>query len=422
MNILYDIIFFFFVLFYFPILLVKGKWHAGMWSRFGFLSELRLPEDVKTVWVHAVSVGEVQAVSGLIRLIKEQYPEVPLVMTTVTPTGNGLARKLFPDDIVLYAPLDFSFSVRRYLKNIRPAVYIAAETEIWPNLFTALFRRRIPVAIVNGRISDKSLPRYKRVRPLIRGILSRVDCFAMQSESDRRRVIGLGARPDYAYCAGNMKFDMDGLDGEYIPAAPFSQEGPVWVAGSTHPGEEEVAADIYQRIKPEFPALKFILAPRHIERADQVADLLSRRGMRFIRLSQCLQRPVGEDVLLVDTIGHLRRLYAWADVVFVGKSLTGSGGQNMIEPAAYARPVIVGPHTENFRASMDLLEKAGGILRVQSSRELEQALRSLLADPHQARELGRRAREAVNAQKGATRRTLQHLYPILTRCVFRTQR
>ena len=417
MILLYDIVFFVFAVLMIPVLMLKGKFHPGFWARCGFLSARALPDCPSgRIWIHAVSVGEVLAAQGVIRGLRERWPGHPLVITTVTPTGYALARaRMAAGDTVLFAPLDLSWVVRRYIRLIRPAAYIAAETEIWPNLFAALKGQGVPVLVVNGRVSAKSFSRYRRVRRLLGPALAAVQCFCVQTETDAERVRALGVPAERVRVLGNMKFDDLGTTRPYARSQLGLAEGDlVWVAGSTHPGEEQIVLEIYGRLLSDFSGLRLILAPRHIERADEVEDLIRQAGRTAVRFSRREGQTLsGQQVLLVDTIGQLRALYAVADLVFVGKSLTGRGGQNVIEPAACGKPILTGPHMQNFQQIMQIFQSGGAICCVRDRADLEIQARRLLADPQHRDALGRRARQIVLSNQGAVEKTLDCLTPIL---------
>ncbi len=419
MVILYNIISIVFILLYLPYLVVRGKWHAGLWQRMGKLDEpfRQAFADGDFVWLHAVSVGEVLAVRGLFDEIRARCPGRKFVLSTVTVTGYTLAKKTFPDVVVIFAPLDLSWVVERFIALIRPRAYITAETEIWPNIMSAMKRHSVPVAVVNGRISDRTFKRYSLVRGLLRPVLQGVDLFCMQTPVDRERITTLGARPEKVRVAGNVKFDIAlSADEDLWQRLGLPAGDPLWVAGSTHPGEEEIVLRVFTALKQDFPQLRLVLAPRHVERSDEVADLAARHGLSVTRLSRILdgqERLSSHPVLLVDTIGHLRSLYSFASVVFVGKSLAGKGGQNIIEPAGFAKPVAVGPHMENFRDVLKAFLDDQAVCVVRDEQELLDVLRQWLIDPQQSKALGEKALGVVRRHQGAAGRTLQELKTIL---------
>lgn len=417
MFVLYDFFFIVFAIIYFPYMLVRGKWHREFGMRFGlFPQALRKQLQCKrNIWIHAVSVGEVMAVKRFVQELQKRFPDRQIVISTVTITGQALARKQFPEACVLYAPLDFSLSVCAYIRAIAPECYIAAETEIWPNIFYFLNRRKIPVIQVNGRISDKSYPGYKRFAFIIKHILSCVRCFCVQTDTDARRLMDIGADPGCVFVTGNMKFD----DSIHEESRAYGQifnndQGRVLVAGSTHPGEEIIVLKVFQRLKEKFHDISLVLAPRHIERIPDVELLIKSYGLGYTKFSDFSGSQIYvEDILLVDTIGHLKNLYACADVVFIGKSLTGKGGQNIIEPALFGKAVIVGPHTENFRSTVDLFKNSEALVVVSNEGEFFLAVQDLFDHPDQALEIGAHAKEIAESQKGAVIKTIQRIQPFL---------
>lgn len=412
MFIIYDIIFVFFAILYFPYLIVRRKWHSGFKMRFGCLGDAlgRKLEGSDRIWIHAVSVGEVLAVADLLRKVKEGFPQHTIVCSTVTKTGNQLAKEQLGDDcIVIYAPLDFSWIVRKFIATIRPAIYISTETEIWPNLYTALHKNGVPILQINGRISDKAFAGYSRVRFLMKRVLACVDLFCMQSSLDAQRIEQLGAAPEKIRVVGNLKFDNISEAVEIQKKdLGFEDHEDLLIAGSTHPGEEEILIDAYRELVAEFPDLRLVLAPRHIERADAVVDLVQRQGYHPIRFSEIGEHKGDvQSVVVVDTIGHLRDLYSLASVVFIGKSLTVGGGQNMIESACFGKPTIVGPMTQNFKDVVSIFLKADALVQVKDSQELLTEALRLLSYPERAQEIGEAARRTVEQYQGATVKTLE---------------
>ncbi len=408
----YDAAFLLFVSAYLPRACLRGRRLSDLTERRG-----RLPEGTPEggVWVHAVSVGEVALVQGLLAGLRERHPGRPLVLTTVTPAGYDMARRIgVRADVVLRAPLDLSGVVRRYRDRLRPCLYIAAETELWPNLFLALEEAEVPIVIVNGRISDSAFRRYLWIRRILAPTLRRVRFFGMQSAKDAERVITLGALPERVRVTGNLKFDAvppDAGGGGALPEADPDLRW--WVAGSTHAGEEEAVLDVYRRLRPGHPDLRLILVPRHVERARDVAELVRAAGERPAFFPGDASgggkgTPV-DRIWIVNVIGRLKALYASAEIVFVGKSLTARGGHNVIEPALFGKPIVVGPHMDNFRGVEEAFIRDRALVRVRDVEELHREMRRLLDHPGEARELGRRAARVVAAQRGATARTLDEI-------------
>lgn len=407
-------------------MLRREKYRAGLRQRLGLYPETvkaRLGKG-KTIWVHAVSVGEVNAVTPLVRRLIAEMTEFPIVLSTVTLTGQKVARDKFGDSCaVIYFPLDFRFAVRRALELANPALVVLAETELWPNFIREAAARRIPVAVVNGRISDRSFRGYRRLRMFLRPLLQSVTRFGMQAERHARRIVALGATPEKVTITGNMKFDCglmpcsESQRREVAASLGLRPEQQVIVAGSTHSGEEEILLDVFLSVRGGGDGTALVIAPRHPERAAEVAALAEEKGERCTLRSRLGTAGARADysVLVVDTVGELANIYRCATVVFVGKSLVGGGGQNVIEPASLGKPVLFGPSMHNFREAAALLLKRGGAIQVKNAGELRSAIASLLADPARREEMGRRAAEAMGASRGATQRNLQIINEILSR-------
>lgn len=408
----FNILFFIYCLIYFPYLIITGRWYKGYACRLGIFPlvlKARLGECC-TVWIHAVSVGEVVAISGLIGKIKSRWLAHPVVLTVTTKTGYELAcSKLGNSVVVIPAPLDFTWVVDSFVRLIKPKIYIAAETEIWPNLFNCLHKNSIPILIINGRISDVSFQRYQWIKPILKNVLNKAFLFCMQSDLDKQRIEELGAGSEKVRTLGNIKFDEVSENGK---AETFNLSNrPLWIAGSTHPGEEEIILDVFKKHKN---AWGLVIAPRHIERTLEIEKIIQSKGFESIRLSQVFQNnKAGEAVVVVDTIGHLRALYKQASLVFVGKSLCGGGGQNIIEPACYAKPIIIGPLMENFRDVTALFKAKEALIQVKETQEFEEQVDRLMKDENLRKQLGQKAFEVVKANQGATHRILDALETLL---------
>ena len=409
MFLFYEIAYFVFVVLNIPFLLFRGKWHNRFWMRFGFWPAQEKPlEGGGNIWIHAVSVGEILAVQRMIDGLQQRFPEYGFVISTVTKTGYALAREKFQGKRVIYAPLDFGFSVKSYIRRIRPRIYIAAETEIWPNLFRQLYKSGVPVVLVNGRISQKSFLLYRCISFFLKSVWPSLQLLCVQSSDDAKRFEALGVAPQMITVTGNMKFD--GIEAETAmnaEEAGFAKDAAVWVAGSTHPGEEAIVLDVFASLKKKYPDLGLVLAPRHIERCAQIDGIIRRKGFEPVYFSKRSRVLGPQDVLLVDTIGHLRRLYSIAKIVFVGKSLCGYGGQNIIEPASFAKPIIVGMHMENFRDIFAMFLKNAAVIQVADVRQLKRQAEAVLADPQQAFQLGAAAYDIVRNFQGSTERTCE---------------
>jgi 3-deoxy-D-manno-octulosonic-acid transferase len=398
-----------------------GKYRHGLGERLGRVPErLRLPRvGERAIWVHAVSVGEVLAVEGLVAELQRRFPQHQILISTTTDTGQALARKRFGDSRVFYFPMDFAFAIRPYLKALRPQMVVIAETEFWPNFLRLAHASGARVAIVNARISDRSWPSYQRFRGLLRQVLGNVDLFLAQTSNDAERLKDIGARAEPARVAGNLKFDIP------APASPAIVErlrnsisecgaGPVMVCGSTVDGEESLLLKAFENLLVQHPRAVMILAPRHPERFPGVAALLEKMSIRFLRRSAWNGEALRGGVLLLDTIGELAALYALADIAFVGGSLVPRGGHNIIEPAQYGVATVVGNHTENFRDIVSLFQSRDAV-RIVGPAELPLVLMELLANDVERKALGQRAAETMRSQTGATARTADALQELLAR-------
>jgi 3-deoxy-D-manno-octulosonic-acid transferase len=364
-------------------------------------------------WVHAVSVGEAIAAAPLVEGLRRSHPELPLVVSTVTETGARLVRQRFATVAThRYFPLDLPGAVRRVVDSISPAFFVAMETELWPNVLRALAARGVPTMIANGRLSDRSFRRYRLLRGAMRGVLDHVGVFGMQSDEDARRVIALGAAPERVVVTGNVKHeplpDPAGVADLWHRLLGLRAGQPVWIAGSTHRGEEESVLAAYEEVRGTHPGLVLVLAPRHPERVPDVVALVSGRGLRAVRRTTLPTAAGGgpPPVIVLDTIGELAQLYGVADVVYVGGSLVPLGGHNVLEPAFRGKPVLFGPHTHNFRDAAALLLEGGGALVVADAAGLARAVAGLLEDPDRRARVGEAARQAAATRHGAVQATL----------------
>jgi 3-deoxy-D-manno-octulosonic-acid transferase len=371
-------------------------------------------------WVHAVSVGEAIAAAPLVEGLHRAYPELPLVVSTVTETGARVVRERYAGIAThRYFPLDLPAPVRRVIDGINPAFFICMETELWPNMLRALAARGVPAMIANGRLSDRSYRRYRLVRGAMRSVLADVRVFAMQSGEDARRVIALGAEPERVVVTGNLKNeaapDPAGATDIWRRLLALRPGQPVWIAGSTHRGEDEAVLEAHAQALAEWPALTLVIAPRHPQRVAEVQALVGARGWTAVRRSQLPGQRPARAVIVLDTVGELAQLYSVADVVFVGGSMVDAGGHNMLEPVLRGKPVLFGPHTQNFRESAALLVASGAAAVVLDGAALGRELRRLLADPALCVARGAAGYAAVASRHGAVRETLElvarFLYP-----------
>ena len=404
-----------------------GKYRAGFWERWGFVprrlraspgsSATAAADSDSCIWVHAVSVGEVLAVTGLVAELRRQ-PHRRVVVSTTTATGQKLAHDRFGAENVFYFPLDFAFAIRPYIRWLRPQLLILVETEFWPNLLWLAQAQGIRVAVVNARISDRSFPRYRRFRRLLRSILDTIDVYVAQSEEDARRLAAIGARPNRIRVCGNLKFDFRPpaalpLVASLRAALEQAGAGPVIAAGSTVEGEEQEILTAFQRVLERWPQAVLLLAPRHPERFPEVAGLLAASGLSWWRRSQWTGTPVGGGVFLLDSIGELSAVYALAQVAFVGGSLAPRGGHNILEPAFHGVPVVVGPHTANFRDVIALFARQNAVRVVKNGEELADLWLRLLADERERAELGSRASAVLHSYSGATARAADILQALV---------
>ena len=398
-----------------------GKYRKGFAERIGRVpARLRLPgEQERVIWVHAVSVGEVLAVAGLVEELQSRFPQHRIFISTTTDTGQVLARKRFGEANVFYFPMDFAFAIRPYLRALRPQLVVIAETEFWPNFLRLAHAGGARIAVVNARISDRSWPSYRRFRGLLRRLLVNVDLFLAQTQEDAARLQDIGASLERVRVTGNLKFDIP------VPAPPAIIEsvrtsiaatdaGPVLVCGSTVDGEEPLLLKAFENLLVQYPRAVMMLAPRHPERFAAVAALLEQMSIRFCRRSLWNGEPLGGGVFLLDTIGELAALYALADIAFVGGSLVARGGHNIIEPAQHGVATVVGHHTENFRDIVSLFQSRDAV-RVVGPAELPLVLLELLANDAERKALGQRAAETLRSQIGATMRTASELEELLAR-------
>ena len=410
MRFLYDFAYAIYIVLYLPSLILLGKWHSGFRERLGLLPPgiAEALSGARNIWVHAVSVGEAAAVEGIIMGLRREHPGYRIVLTVTTLTGYSFARQKYAEvALVLWSPLDLSLVVDTFVKAIRPVIYIVAETELWPNLFQRLSRDRVPIVIVNGRVSDKSFPRYRLARNLLSNTVRAVKIFGMQSRLDADRVIEMKADPNAVHVTGNVKFDNVPEGAAAMPEEYGLDAGHrVILGGSTHPGEEDILLHIFQLLRGTDRALRLVLAPRHPERAPSIAEAVRKAGFIPVLLSTNNGVIRQEEVLIVDTIGHLLAIYSLARVVFVGKSLTVKGGHNIIEPALFGKPIVIGPHMQNFRDIAQAFLAENAVIQVDDGVALQAAIGRLLAEPDTSRDLGDRAKMVVHHHRGATARVL----------------
>ncbi len=407
MRFLYTLVVYFlapFVLLRLFFLSLKNPAYRLRWQeRFGFPAWTN--DNKPVLWIHAVSVGEVNAATPIIHHLLESHPQYRILVTTVTPTGAITLEQHFGKDIThLYLPYDLPFSVKRFLKIIRPTLLITMETEIWPNLYNACERSDVPILIINARLSEKSSKGYKLVSGLMKQTLIKVNMIAAQTEKDADRFISFGADKNKVCVTGNLKFDI-AIPHSITEQAQslkryFSVNRPVWIAASTQEGEEEIILNAHKAVLKEYPDAILILAPRHPDRVNKVTALCDVAGIRYIKRTQQQNFSSELSVYILDTLGELQLHYAASQLAFVGGSLVNTGGQNMMEPASLALPVITGPYTYNFIEISELLSEAGALARVSTAETLSQAVCHLLGDANLRHNIGEKGRQVIESNKG----------------------
>jgi 3-deoxy-D-manno-octulosonic-acid transferase len=398
-----------------------GKYRSGLGERLGLVPARLNDAQPGSIWVHAVSVGEVLAVSQLISELRRQHPDRQIFVSTTTATGQKLARQRFGENRVFFMPLDFGFAIRRYLNALKPQLIVIAETEFWPNLLHLAGKRQISLAIVNARISDRSFPRYRRFKLFFGRVLSEVDLFLAQTAEDAQRLREIGAPTERVRVSGNLKFDIRPnaqpvLVNDLRDA--ISKGSPVIVCGSTAEGEEELLLETFKTVQQQFPAAIMILAPRHPERFEKVAALISSSGLALQRRTHWQPpQPICSGIFLLDSVGELAAVYELADIAFVGGSLVPIGGHNILEPAQYGAAILVGPHTFNFREIVSIFEQGiaeqGGAVKTVTAESLGSVFLSLLGSSDERQRMGRLAKDLFAKHEGATRRTMEALAPLL---------
>jgi 3-deoxy-D-manno-octulosonic-acid transferase len=401
------------------------KYVRSLPQRLGILPLSFNLDGDESIWIHAVSVGEVLTARALLQTLRERYPRLRIFLSTTTVTGHQVARNnLQYVDEVFYFPFDFAFIVRRTLRLVRPRLFIMMETELWPNLLRACHELGVKTLLVNGRISSRSYPRYQMARPFFRHVLAHVDRFCMQSEESARRIIDMGADQSRVTVTGSLKFDSLERPGSTAGADRgrnrvlryfrITAERPVVIAASTLKGEEEPVFEAFQRLRATRPNALLIIAPRKPERFDDVERLARSTGLNVARRSELrVDAEPRHDIIVLDTIGELAQLFQVATVVFVGGSLVDAGGHNILEPAVFGKPIIFGPHMQNFAEIARAFLDNGAGIEVRSGRELETVLLELMGDPVRRASLGAAARALVEANRGARARSLDAVGQLL---------
>jgi len=412
MYLLYSIIYIVALIFLLPVEYFKRPGHLReRWlkDKFGFLDSSLVTHHSSPIWVHAVSVGEVMASLPLLKRLREKYPSKNIILSTITDTGQKVARERVPEGTdVVYLPFDITPVINKVIKKVKPVILIIIETELWPNLIRSFRKNGTPVILLNGRISENSFRGYKRISLFMKRVLSHIDFFGMQGEEYTERIKSLGVNTGKVMNTGNFKFDSS--PPSQIPVWTEKIKGPVITAGSTHEGEEEFITSVYHELKKAFPALNLIIAPRHPERFKGVEDMLRLKDIPFIKRSAFSnQLPestiIKGQIILLDTVGELSAIYGISDIAIIGKSFRGYGGQNPLEPACWGKPIVCGPHMENFPVIRDFYTE-GAAIEVRED-ELYSVLKGLLLSPEKAGEIGSKAQELYRKNAGAVERSLE---------------
>lgn len=422
MFFIYDLLLIIFGILSLPRLFIKKRLHGGILSRFYLKKNpLKYTDLKKIIWIHGASVGEISASKSLIENLRRYYPRYRILLSTITKTGyataKGIARE---DEAVIYFPFDLSFVVRHFICRIQPVLFILLETEIWPNFICACKEKNIPVLLLNGRISERAFKRYLLVRKLLGQVLDKIDLFCMQDETHKDRILKLGADKNRVFITGNIKFDVS-VDADYVSERLIAikefltaHKKRFLIAGSTHPKEEAELLGVFKGIRIKYPDLIFLIAPRHIERSARVRREAQDIGFKAEFYSGLNSETLNKaDFIILDVMGELKYLYKLADIVFIGGSLVPHGGQNPIEPAVFAKPIIFGPHMENFKTIAGIFIDCGAALQVRDKEMLRKELDNLLGDPGRMASLGEKAEEIVRINRGATGKLIGIIGPYL---------
>jgi len=405
-------------------ILTTSRYRRGLSQRLGFSykSISKMVGDEKPLWIHAASVGEVLGSLPIIEGIKQVNPELPILLSTMTATGNDMAKKRASGvKTITFFPLDHPWAVRRAISLVNPRAFLMAETEIWPNFLMELGRRGIPVLLFNGRISTRSFQWYKRFRFFLNSPLTTISAFCMQSSLDAQRIIEIGANPERVTVTGNIKFDQSPPQitqeerETLLQTLGLHAGQPILIAGSTHRGEEEFMLSILRRLSPQYPDLVLILAPRHLERVREVEVLLKREKIPWKRKSQLRAegKKEGVMVILLDTLGELAKLYSIGTLIFVGGSLVRVGGHNILEPLFFKKPVLFGPFMDHFREISDEVLRRGAGVQIRESEEMVLHAKTLLEDASLRSNMGKCGFEIIRDNRGATSKTLETIFRFL---------
>lgn len=404
-----------------------GRYRAGWSNRFGYIVR-KDPALKKCIWLHAVSVGEVNATRTIVQELENRFPDFEIVISTTTDTGFARANSVFSADYkVIYFPLDLSWIMNRAFREIQPAICLLMELEVWPNFVQIAARLRIPVIVVNGRISDKSFSGYQRIKPIAKKMFQKLSLILAQTDEYARRFVEIGCFRKRVIVTGSLKYDTaqitDKIKGADIIARQLNiGSEKLWVAGGTGNDEERLLLDVYQNLRQqnEFGDLRFVIVPRKPERFDEVAQLIEQSGFELIRYSRVKEgRVVSKNdkqaVILGDTMGDLRKFYSLATIIFVGRSLVPMGGSDMLEAAALGKPVLFGPYAFNFKQTVDVLLEGYGAIMVEDKQGLLDAMQKCLSEPRYARQIARNGQNVIRNNQGATQKTITQIAKFLRR-------
>ncbi|MBP2649996.1 MAG: Three-deoxy-D-manno-octulosonic-acid transferase protein [Firmicutes bacterium] len=426
MKVIYNILAVVIVIMAIPVFIYRLIREDGFGERlkqsFGFLPEdtVKVVANKECIWLHAASVGEIVATSPIVKEIRKVMPDALILISVVTTNGYAMANRIIPEaDAVIYFPLDLPWLGKSVIKRINPKIFLLVETELWPNFLQAAKTYNIPVLMVNGRISDKNVHRYRYLSSVLREMLSTVTRFCMQSTIDAEYIITLGADPHNVYVTGNTKFDQTYT--EVSPAQKediasslgFSKRGPILVAGSTHRGEETLIFSAFNQVKKSFPQAGLVIAPRDIMRAEEVHALAVKHNLKAKRRTKTTADDTDHDIIILDTIGELGKIYSIGEIIYVGGSLVPLGGHNILEPAAHGKPILVGPHMFNFKDSYALLSECGACDTVVDDIELGNSLLEILGNEEVRINMGDKALAVIVENRGAAQKSVQHLREIL---------
>lgn len=434
-NLLFPIIFLLYLPFFLTKLIRRGNFREGFWERFGIFSQtkrLRSNQCPRPVWIHAVSVGETVAALSFIREWSKLQPELTFVLSTITSTGQQIARDRAPENVVtIYFPIDFCVCVWCSINAVRPRLLVIFEVEIWPNIIVSMSRRRIPIALVNARMSDKSARGYQRYRWIFKDVFERFSLICTQTEEDAKKIKRIIGDKSMIKVCNTMKFDQvpenskdktDSLIDHLFP----KEKRIIFTAASTHPGEEILLIKVLQELHNDYPELYTILIPRHVERCSEIERILTPEGVTFIRLTELrksinngkiilskLKCATNKHILLVDTTGEMQEFLSVSDIVFIGNSLAGNtGGHNLIEPALFSKPIIFGPGMDNFRLVVKIFKDNDACIEIDDEATLLESLRMLLDNKGKREKLGRASLQTVQKNRGAISKTIHHLQAI----------